>query len=177
MKIITFLSLLVTLSGCGIARFHEESYPTDNFVVYDSQGTRVWLYVSSTNKTREVFPFYYSDFRSSPYSIYIRAQSNIDGVGLISVDQVYLTVQPDAPIGLEFPVQEFSVTPPANNTKYSEGSIKLPLDDLLVFKEGKEVDVCVVLSLDGRSTGKLCRKYVGTLVKDIMSNFWVYMSV
>ena len=164
------------LSGCGVAKFYEETYTAENYLIHNNGNDKVWLYVASTNTTKDMFPFYYSAKRLPPYSIYIRAHSSINQNNSISIAKVSIELPDQKIIDPVLTNNIIIFSPPHEGAKYSEGSVSNSLSDSLPFYKGKEIKVCVSL-LIGKDKIDTCKLYKGTKHVDTKSNFSVYMSV
>lgn len=173
---IVILSVLLAIVGCGPAVFREEVFFTENGVIHIEEKASVWLYVSSTVKSKDVFPIYYSSTKSGPYSVYFRATSKIDGYESIYLSSIVVRVSDTTEYVVldEKLVREFNPLPDRN---FSDVSIQIPLGELLQFEEGKEVEVCIKYGYESENNVEHCSTFIGKKSSETMSNFDVYMSV
>ena len=170
-------TLLILLVGCGPAVFREEIFYIENGLIHREDKSSVWLYISSTVKSKDIFPVYYSSSKSGPYSVYFRATSNLDGYDSIYLSNVVVRVagESEKTVLNEKVVKRFSPLPDHN---YSDISIQLPLGNMLTFAEGKKVEVCVKYGYNDSSVeSENCSVFYGKKSNKTMSNFDVYMSV
>ena len=177
MRVILILAVLINLSGCGVAKFYEETYNSDNYLVQDKDQVKIWMFVSSTNTTKDIFPFYYSSKKLPPYSIYLRAHSKSGHKAVVLIHQLTVSGIEEEIIEVPISEKEINLVLQSNDLKYTEGSINYSLGNVLKFEEEKEIEVCLLFSVNDKSKKKECLVYKGTKHVDTKSNLSVYMSV
>ncbi|MGI3130277.1 hypothetical protein ACRSLK_07755 [Halopseudomonas pachastrellae] len=169
--------LFAFLSGCGPAVFREEVFHIENGVIYKDDKSSVWLYLSPTVKSKDIFPVYFSSTKSAPYSVYFMATSNIEGYNSVFLSSVIVR---EAGQSAEVVLDEKVVKmfKPLPEHSYSDVRIQLPLGEMLTFSEGKEVEVCIKYGFNESNVElEHCSTFYGKKSREIKSNFNVYMSV
>lgn len=176
MKYCLLISLVLTLSGCGVARFNEETYTAGSYLIHSNESDKVWLFVASTNSTKSIFPFYYSSKKSGPYSIYLKAHSHAGQNESLNIDHVLVKLSESTLIEPKIPTKALRFTTPNKDSTHSEGSVSISLGESLMFIDKEDIEVCIYFTMKMKKISA-CNAYRGIKYEHTGSNFDIYMSV
>lgn len=174
MKYFLPILFVITLSGCGIAKFHDETYETENNLIHNSNGYNVWLNVNATSSTTHIFPVYFSSKRTSPYSISLIAISKSGEIESIFINQVSIKLPDGTLIIPSLSKNKTLFSTQEKSTKDTNATLSVPLNNLLIFHQDKDIEVCVSFLLVEQEI-EACKIYKGKKFEEMMYNLELYL--